>query len=312
MLAAFISFYDRNILRHPLLSIGLVLLLVAALASQLGQLKLDASADSLVLEGDADLEFFRENSAHYSTEEFLVVTYQPFGDLLADESLNVLRQLRDELAQVQGVSSTTTILDVPLLQSPPVPLSAISSDEGLPTLLDPGIDRELVREEFRISPIYAQLLVSPDGRTTAIQINLQRDQRYTDMLELRESLRAERATGSLTPLQRDELALVEKEFKAYSSLVSERQALMVEQVRSIVAGYRDHARLFVGGVPMIAADMVSFVRSDLVTFGAGIILFMVVVLAIIFRALRWVVLPIFTCVAAAALCWVCWRRWTGA
>lgn len=300
MLAAFISFYDRNILRHPLLSIGLVLLLVAALASQLGQLKLDASADSLVLEGDADLEFFRENSAHYSTEEFLVVTYQPFGDLLADESLNVLRQLRDELAQVQGVSSTTTILDVPLLQSPPVPLSAISSDEGLPTLLDPGIDRELVREEFRISPIYAQLLVSPDGRTTAIQINLQRDQRYTDMLELRESLRAERATGSLTPLQRDELALVEKEFKAYSSLVSERQALMVEQVRSIVAGYRDHARLFVGGVPMIAADMVSFVRSDLVTFGAGIILFMVVVLAIIFRALRWVVLPIFTCVAAAS------------
>jgi predicted RND superfamily exporter protein len=230
MLAAFIAFYDRWILRRPELSLGFTLLVVVALSSQLGNLKLDASADSLVLEGDSALEYFRESSARYDSEEFLLVTYQPFLDLLTDESLDTLKQLRDELAQVPGVSSTTTILDVPLLQSPPVPLSAISSEEGLPTLSDPGIDRCLVREEFRVSPIYAQLLVSPSGRTTAVQINLQRDQHYIDLLERREHLRALRDFGSLTPAQEDELPLVEKEFKSYSSVVNERQALLVETV----------------------------------------------------------------------------------
>jgi len=312
MHSAFIGFYDRWILSRPLTSIFLTLAVVAALASQLGNLKLDASADSLVLEGDSALEYFRESSARYSSEDFLLVTYQPFGDLLGDASLDALRELRDELAVVVGVSSMTTILDVPLLQSPPVPLSAISSDEGLPTLSDEGIDRELVRLEFRDSPIYAQLLVSADGRTTALQINLQRDERYIGLLERREGLRAARDEGTLGRDELSQLKAVEQEFKAYSSIASERQGLMVEEVRSIVDGYRDRAHLFVGGLPMITADMVSFVRSDLVTFGTGIIAFMIVMLAIIFRAVRWVVLPIFACVVSATfmlglLAWLDWR-----
>jgi predicted RND superfamily exporter protein len=312
MHSAFIALYDRWILRRPLVSIGLTLFIVAALASQLGDLKLDASADSLVLEGDTALEYFRENSARYSSEDSLLVTYQPFGDLLGDSSLQALGALRDELATVVGVSSITTILDVPLLQSPPVPLSAISSDEGLPSLSDPGIDRELVRKEFRDSPIYAQLLVSPDGRTTVVQINLQRDERYISLLERRENLRAARAQGALDPHQRSQLAAAEQEFKVYSSIASERQGLMVEEVRGIVDEYRDQAHLFVGGLPMITADMVSFVRSDLVTFGTGIIAFMIVMLAIIFRAVRWVALPIFACVVSATfmlglLAWLDWR-----
>ncbi len=296
---AFVAFYDRWILSNPIVTLLITLALVAGLASQLGNIKLDASADSLVLEGDTDLEFFRENSARYSSEEFLVITYQPFGDLLGDESLATVREMRDELAALDGVSSVTTILDVPLLQSPPIALRDVSSDDGMPTLSDPGIDRELVRKEFRDSPIYEQLLVSPDGRTAAIQINLERDQRYIDLLNERERLRALRASAGLSTAEQQELNQAEQAFKAYSAMASERQAALVENVRGVVADYRDRANLFVGGVPMIAADMVSFVRSDLVTFGAGIIGFMIVVLAIIFRRLRWVALPIATCVLSA-------------
>lgn len=299
MHAAFIAFYDRWILGNPLLVLLLVGLLVGGLATQLGNIKLDASADSLVLEGDEDLEFFRENTARYSSEDFLMVTYQPRGDLLGDESLALLREMRGELAALDGVSSITTILDVPLLQSPPIALSDVSSDDGMPTLEDPGIDRELVRKEFRDSPIYAQLLVSPDGRTSVVQINLERDQYYVDLLEERESLRAREAAGELSKEETIALRIVEQTFKAYSAVASEKQAALVEEVRRVVRGYQDRASLFVGGVPMIAADMVSFVRSDLVTFGAGIIGFMILVLAIIFRHWRWVALPIACCLVSA-------------
>ena len=74
MLSAFVDAYERWILQRPILSIALCLLVIAGLASQLGRLVVDASADSLMLEGDTDLEYFRQNSERYSAEEFLVVT----------------------------------------------------------------------------------------------------------------------------------------------------------------------------------------------------------------------------------------------
>jgi predicted RND superfamily exporter protein len=310
--SGFASVYDRVILRHPLLSIIATLAVVLALASQLGNLKLDASSDSLVLEGDAALEYFRESGKLYASEEFLLVTWQPHGDLLGDDSLQPLAALRDELAALEGVSSVLTILDVPLLESPPVSLGDVTGSEGLPTLSDVGVDRELVREEFRTSPIYHQLLVSPDGRTSAVQVNLERDHRYSELLERRNGLREREAAGELLSGERQQLREAELAFKAYSALAAERQGALVEQVRQVVAGYREHADMFVGGVPMIAADMISFVKSDLITFGAGILLFMVVILAVIFRGLRWVVLPLMCCLVATTamlglLAWLDWR-----
>ena len=300
MSSTLLNLYQRCVLQRPLLSLLLVLGVVVMLVSQLDQLKLDASADSLVLEGDTALEFFRENSERYASEEFLIITFQPEGDLLADDSLLAIAALRDELSSLAGVTSVTTILDVPLLESPPVGLSDVTGDEGLPTLSDPGIDRELVRAEFRNSPIYHELLVSEDGRTAAIQVNLERDNTYIDLLKNRESLRAAYAAGVLDAAGELQLQQAETVFRDYASAAAERQSLLVEQVRATVDRYRDRAQLFVGGVPMIAADMVTFVKSDLVTFGSGILLFMVVVLGVIFRGVRWVVMPLVTCVMVAA------------
>jgi predicted RND superfamily exporter protein len=311
-LSGFVSVYDRLVLRHPLINIIACLALVGGLASQLGNLKLDASSDSLVLEGDADFKYYRESGKLYDSEAFLVVTFQPRGDLLSDTSLDTIGALRDELKVLPGVSSVTTVLDVPLLESPPVSLSDITSGDGLPALTDAGVDRELVRQEFRNSPIYGGMLVSEDGRTTAIQINLLRDRHYDELMQRRDELRARRAESGLTPQERVQLKAAEQEFKDYVAVDIARQSELVAGVRQVVAGYRDQGELFVGGVPMIAADMISFVQSDLVNFGAGILLFMVVILASIFRGLRWVVLPLMTCVVVAVfmlglLAWLDWR-----
>ena len=65
-------------------------------------------------------------------------------------------------------------------------------------------------------------------------------------------------------------------------------------------GYRDRATLYLGGVPMIASDSIDFIRSDLKVFGAGVVAFIVVILAFSFGNLRWVVLPLAVCVTSAA------------
>ncbi len=296
-----LSAYDRLILRRPWLVLGLLALLVAAFASQLDKIKLDASADSLMLQGDPSLEFYRQISAEYSSEEFLLITWQPRAALLAQESLRPLRRMADELRLLEGVSSVVTVWDVPLLESPPVTLSDISSPDPLPSLETPGIDLDMVLRELTTSPIYSELLASKDGTLTAVQINLQRDEFYYDLLATRESLRIKRDREGLSAEEQKELAEVEAAFKAHTAVALDTQSRMVASVREIAERYKPYADIFVGGVPMIAADMVSFIARDLVVFGAAILGVMLLVLALIFRRVRWVVIPLVTCGATVVI-----------
>ncbi|MEP6360320.1 MAG: MMPL family transporter [Halioglobus sp.] len=293
--------YERLVLRHPFIALTLVALLVAVSALQLPKVKLDASADSLLLQGDPALEFFRQVGKEYGSEDFLLITWQPDAPLLSDESLLPLREMADELRELSGVSSVVTVWDVPLLESPPVTLSDITSGDPLPSMNLPGQDRELALAEFTSSPIYADLLASRDGTLTAVQINLARDERYFDLLEARESLRAQGRRGDLTSAQAQELQAAEVAFKAHTAIALAAQSSLVADVRAIAARYEDHAKLFVGGLPMITADMVSFVRSDLILFGTAILGVMALVLALIFQRVRWVVIPLVTCSATVVV-----------
>ncbi len=86
----------------------------------------------------------------------------------------------------------------------------------------------------------------------------------------------------------------------------------MERVRDVVERYQDEAEIFVGGVSMITADMISFIKKDLVIFGTATVLFIILVLAVIFRSLRFTVIPVVTCLTAVLvmlgmLSWLDWR-----
>ncbi|MDB2410068.1 MMPL family transporter [Pseudomonadales bacterium] len=291
----FAKFYHSIILSRP----WLILFLLAAITALAGfyaqNYKVDASADALVLEGDEDLAFFREVSKRYAAEEFFIVAYQPKTYLFADETLENLSQLVSDLETIDGVSTVMSILDVPLLYSPRVSIGGLIA--GVKTLRDEGVDRDLVAEEFRNSPIYKQLLSSTDAKTTALQVGLVRDQTYNRLLDERDRLRVLNAAGDLSKADTDSLILAEQVFKDYTVQSAERQRQLVENVRAVLDQHRTAATaIFLGGVPMIASDMVSFVKSDLQVFGIGILLFVIVVLTVIFRSFRWVFLPLLVCV----------------
>ncbi len=305
-----LAFYERLILKRPRLTLLVLAGLVLLLASKAPNIKLEASADALVLEGDKSLEIFREVNKRYGSEEFLLVTYTAYAPLFTETVLARIAQLRDELTVLPGVSSVLTILDVPLLYSPKVSLSNFSS--GIQYLKDPDVDRRLVQKELSTSPIYKDLLTSRIGDTTAIQVNLTRDPQYDVLLKARDELREKHKTEGLSVEEKQQLKIVEQEFRSFSTLVAERQRSLVNRVREILVPYRDNATIFLGGVPMIAADMIRFIQSDLLIFGTGIIMFIIATLAIIFRSLRWVMLPLICCLMTVAgmlgyLTWIDWR-----
>ncbi len=293
------NYYFSAVIRYPLWVLLAVLSLTVALAGQLGNLKIDASSDALTLEYDKDLDYFREMSKRYDSGDFLVVTYTPQGDLMADNTLSHLRALRDELLTVDGVASANSILDVPLLFSPKVSLLDVA--KGIKTLQDEGVDRELARQEFIESPIYRDMLLGPDGKTTALLLNLDIDRTFIRLVRERDALRLQRDTQGLSKAEHERLEIVSKEFLTYSTAASEKSYQRVQDVRAIVDKYKEHADLFLGGVSMISADMVDFISSDIVVFGVGIIIFIVIILSVIFRQWQLVLLPLLTCFFAVII-----------
>ena len=301
-------FFDRVVLGHPKTVVLCVLIAVVFLMFQARNFRLDASAETLVLENDEDLRYSRLIRSRYGEQEYLVLTYTPRDDLLSDKTLANIAQLRNGLKSLGNVTSVLSILDVPLLQSPPVSIKELSGD--LPTLESPTVDRELARIELRDSPLYRNLLVSSDLKTTALLIDFAVDHVFYDLLERRNELRQKKASQKLTLPEHTELRRVTEQFRKHRDKMRDQRHLDILMIRAIMSNYRSDADLFLGGVSMIADDMISFIKSDLNIFGTGVLLFLIIALGIIFRRIRWVCLPILFCLVSV-MCMVGLLGWFG-
>ena len=289
------------VLRKPIWVLLCYALVIGVALIQLPKLRLDASSDSLLLQGDPDLAYFRESAEKYAGDEFLILTWEPGVPLLSSDSLEPLAAMVDELEQLPGVADVTTVLDVPLLESPPLSLTALARADSIDTLRDPEVDRELALKELTTSPIYRNLLVSESGDLTAVQVSLKGDELAEALLDEREALRTKEREGALDTEKAERLAQVVADYDLALARIGADRDRMVAAVRDVAERFRPYAKIFVGGVPMIAADMMAFVRSDLVTFGTAILAVMAVVLWLIFRSWKWVFIPLITCSATATL-----------
>ena len=294
------SAYHLFITRYASAIIFIALVLAGGALLQLEKVRLDASSDSLLLQGDPDLAFFEEATERYESYEFLIMTWEPESPLLSEASLSGLSAMVSDLKRVPGVRSVTSALDVPLLESPPISLTDLSDLDSIPSLRDPQVDRALALREFTSSQLYKNLVVSEAGDLTAVQVTIEPNKEVDRLGDLRKSLRKSVAEGGDIEVQR-QLAAVELAYDEATRTVNSDRAALVANVREVAEKYRDQSRIFVGGVPMIAADMLDFVQDDLVTFGTSIIFVMVAMLALIFRDYRWVLIPISVCTLSATL-----------
>ncbi len=290
-------FFDKIIIRHPLQVIACLLCVVAALGYFTKDFKIDASAETLMQENDESLRYAREIYSRYGIEDFLIIAYSPKADLLSDQALGHIARLRDEIKAMERVESVITVLDVPLMESPPLPIKELAGE--LRTLSSPGVDRELARIELKNSPLYRNLLVSPDLRTTAIQINFKIDNLFQDMVRRRDRFRDKAATDGLTEQESAAYDQIVRDLDTHSDSWNQTRHEDIAHIRAIMDKYRGDAGLFLGGISMIADDLISFVKNDLKVFGVGIFVFLILTMGIIFRKPRWVVLPMICCSVSA-------------
>ncbi|MDD9805696.1 MAG: MMPL family transporter, partial [Gammaproteobacteria bacterium] len=289
--------YEAAVLGRPGVVLAALFALVAALASQAGDFRLDASADSLLLENDDDLRYYRSLVRRYGSDDFVAVTVTPGGDLFAPPALARLDALQNDLAALPGIRQVLSLLDVPLLDSPRISLSDLSKEKR--TLRTPGVDTEMARREFQHSPLYRNLLLSDDGGTTMMLAYLETDDTLENLLAERERLRLLKQQRGLDAEQTRQLAETSRLFRARQAEQVQQRRATIAAVRGVMDHHRERAELSLGGVPMIIADMIAMIENDLVVFGAAVAAFLVLMLTVIFRSPRWVALPMMCCLLSA-------------
>ena len=304
------SFFDRVVLEYPKIVIACLLAVVFFFAVEAKQFRLDASEDTLVLQNDKDLLYSHLISSRYGQHDSLILTFTPKGELFSPQTLAALSRLQDELESLERVLSVVSILDVPLLESPPLSLKGLT--EELPTLSSERIDRDLAKTEFRDSPIYQDLLVSHDLQTTALLINLLDDDSYRGLRDRRSTLLGEQTARSLTDAEQVELDHLAEQLQQHSDTMKRQRHQDIVAIRKIIGTYRGEGELFLGGVGMIADDMITFIKNDLKYFGVGVLFFLTLMLGMIFRRIRWICLPmlcslISIVIMSGLLGWLGWK-----
>nr|WP_314380072.1 MMPL family transporter [uncultured Campylobacter sp.] len=300
----------RLIVAFPKITLALFTALALFFGYYSTKLEIDASSQTLLLDNDKDLQIWREVSKRYETPNFLVLAYTPTGDLLAPETIRKIEQMDAAFSRLDFVASVTDITNVPLLLNKGGGMSELL--KHIPTLTDADVNLTAARREFATSPFYASNLVSADFRTTAILINLKPQTRYEELLRLRDGAKSalEQAehegnrSGAQISQLKDTLKVAEQNFKSYRDELREKDHRDIMALRALIAGFEKEFagdRLFLGGLNMIADDMVGYVRSDLATYGLGALVLLLACFWLFFRQAKFILLPLIICAYSVVL-----------
>ena len=289
----FEKIYKSSVIEKPKFTLFVLIILLLSFGYFVKNFQLDASSDTLLLENDPDLKYLREVNAKYGSKDFFVLTYTPKEDLLHPTTIKNLTNLKDDLSNLAWVSSVITILDVPLLKNNDDPLA--ERIKNFKTLSDEDADKKRGFDEIINSPIYKEFVISKDGKTTGILVYIKIDKKLSDFIKSKNYY--------LDKIDKDELNSEEKnEYKKfiikydnYRKSYNQKNHQNVLAVRKVIKKPEGTAKIHLGGIPMIADDMMTYIKNDIMVFGAGVFLFIVFSLWFVFRNLTWVFIPLLSC-----------------
>ncbi len=295
----FTSIYKKLVIDFPKVTLLFLAILIGFSFYHAKNFNLDASSDALLLEGDPDLKYLRKVNETYGSKDFLVLTYTPVSSFVEKETILNLQLLKSKIEKLNWVDSVITVLDVPLLKS---------TDEGLmerlknyKTLAYPEIDRKRGFDEIINSPIYKNYVISEDGKTSGIVVYLKKDERLAEYIKVKDKYFNQSIETGLSKKEKINYKKFLNEYEEYKNLYNIRNHQNISEIRDVISKYGENAKIHLGGIPMIADDMMSYIKSDIVVFGIGVFIFIILTLWFIFRNFKWVAMPLLGCATSVII-----------
>ena len=291
--------YKKLVIDFSKFTLFLLLSIIIFSFYQAKNFNLDASSDALLLEGDKDLKYLREINERYGSKDFLVLTYTPVSSFTEKETILNLQLLKSKIEKLTWVDSVITVIDVPLLKS--TDESLMDRLKNYKTLAYPEIDRKRGFEEILNSPIYKNYVISEDGKTSGIVVYIKEDQRLAEYIKIKDKYFNQINDIGLNKEEKKNYKKFLKEYEEYKNLYNLRNHQNINEIRDVISRYGENAKIHLGGIPMIADDMMSFIKSDIIVFGIGVFIFIIVTLWFIFKNIKWVVIPLLGCLTSVII-----------
>ena len=266
----FAQFYQNIVLKNPKSIFVILIITLLTFGYYSKDFKLDASSETLLIEGDPDLKYLQEITNRYGSKEFLILTYTPNEGMVSDVSVNNLLSLKYKIQSLDWVHSVITLLDIPLLNSSDSPLQ--ERLENFKTLKDEDIDRNRGFDEILSSPVFRNFVISEDGKTSGIIVYIKKNNELEDISNKSS-----------------------EEIENLKDKIKKQTHQNIIEIRDVINSYEDVGKIHLGGIPMIADDMMTFIKSDIIVFGIGVLLFIIGTLWFVFRKLIWIIVPISSC-----------------
>ncbi|MDA8593679.1 MMPL family transporter, partial [Candidatus Pelagibacter bacterium] len=272
----FAQLYQNGILKNPKTVFLLLIIAILSFGYYSKDFRLDASSETLLIEGDSDLAYLKEVTDRYGSKDFLILTYAPNEGMVSDNSINNLLSLKYKIQSLNWVHSVITLLDIPLLSNSEAPLQ--ERLESFKTLKDEGVDKDRGFKEILNSPVFRNYVISEDGNTSGIIVNIKENKKLDNIENLSKT-----------------------EIEAYKDKLKKQNHENIIEIRQVIQSYGDVGKIYLGGIPMIADDMMTFIKSDIVVFGLGVLLFIIATLWFVFRKLIWIIVPISSCLFSVVI-----------
>ena len=254
--------------------------------------QLDASSDTLILENDQDLKNYQDVIKDYESKDFLLITITSKEKIITNRNIDFISRLSIEISKLTWVDSVQSILDVPVLKSGNQSLVDLVTEQL--TIKTEGLILSEVEKEFIESPIFSELIISKDGKTSGIIINLKSNDNYINTIEERNYLRS---ILDLSISDKNKLKNLDKKYNSLKKYADNERGNNIQEIRYIISKFKnDRVEMHLGGVAMIADDTISYVKNDILIFGIGIVLFIIFILYLIFRDINWIFLCLMNCI----------------
>ncbi len=268
--------YQNIVLKNPKAILVLLIITILSFGYYTKDFRLDASSETLLIDGDPDLAYLKEVSERYGSREFLILTYTPNEGMVTDASINNLLSLKYKIQSLNWVHSVVTLLDIPLLSNSDAPLQ--ERLESFKTLKDEDVDKDRGFKEILNSPVFRNFVISEDGKTSGVIVYIKQSQKLEN----------------IESKSKDEI-------ENYKDQIKKQNHQNILEIRQVIQSYGDVGKIYLGGIPMIADDMMTFIKSDIVVFGIGVLLFIIATLWFVFRKLIWIIVPISSCIASVMI-----------
>ena len=272
----FAHLYQNFILKKPKAVLALLLIAILSFGYYSKDFRLDASSETLLIEGDPDLAYLKEITERYGSKDFLILTYTPNEGMVTDSSINNLLSLKYKIQSLDWVHSVITLLDIPLLNNSDAPLQ--ERLKSFKTLKDEDVDRNRGFQEILNSPVFRNFVISENGNTSGIIVNIKENKKLENVEEKSK-----------------------EEVEDYKDRIKKQNHENILEIRQVIQSYGDVGKIYLGGIPMIADDMMTFIKSDIVVFGLGVLLFIIATLWFVFRKLIWIIVPISSCLFSVVI-----------